>query len=120
MKALKSTGLVPVTVREGFRNYQAGDMVRFSPADAQKFLEAGLVAEASLPKGTGTIAVALPPPAMVSDKILPQELPAIPDDWEARHRLQRIKLAEQITGHPVKPEEADKVIMAELARRLTE
>jgi hypothetical protein len=56
----------------------------------------------------------------MSSRILPHERPAIPDDWDNRHTLQRVKLAEQIAGRPVRREEADKIIKDELARRLTE
>jgi hypothetical protein len=78
------------------------------------------VAEAKLPKGLATEAVPQPDDGLVSDKILPNPVPAIPEGWEEEHSLQQIKLAEQIAGRPVKGAEAAGIIKAELERRLTE
>jgi len=121
MKALKSVGLVPCTVKQDFANYHAGDTVRFSPVDARKYIEAGFITEAKVEKGTEVVPVPEPASELLSGRILPQELPAIPDDWEESHRLQRGKLAEQIKGGPLAAgENADEIIKRELARRLTE
>jgi hypothetical protein len=120
VKAFAHNGLVPMTIKQAFRNYRPGETVRFSPADAQKYLAADLIAAAKVSKDAKTVAVQVSEPGLVSDKILPQELPAIPEDWEQLHRLQRTKLAEQIAARPVTAAEADTVIKDELARRLAE
>jgi hypothetical protein len=120
MKALKHNGLVQVTVKKSFRAYREGETVRLSPSEAQLYVGSGYVEEAKLPKGVEALSVPDAESAMVSDKILPNPLPAIPDGWEGEHQLARMKLAEQLTGRPVKAAEADGIIKRELERRLTE
>jgi hypothetical protein len=120
MKAFKHNGLVPVVVKKSFRAYREGETVRLSPSEAQLYIGSGNVEEAKLPKGVEALSVPDAVSAMVSDKILPNPLPAIPDRWEEQHQLQRMKLAEQLVGRPVKGDEADTIIKRELERRLTE
>lgn len=118
MKALKHNGLVLATVAQPFRNYRVGETVRLNPQDAQRYMDSGVVTETKLRKEIQTVAVPAPQPALTSDKILDRPLPAIPEDWEQRHQLQRVKLAEQIAGRPVtKVVEADGIIRDELKRR---
>ncbi|MBB3018606.1 hypothetical protein FHR70_001660 [Microvirga lupini] len=120
MKAMKHNGLVQVEVKKPFRSYHEGQIVRLSPADAFLYEGSGHVTEAKLPKGVAAETIAQPDDGFVSDKILPNPVPAIPDGWEGEHILQRRKLAEQIAGGTVKPEEVDSIIRRELERRLTE
>lgn len=120
MKALKHNGLVLVVVKKSFRAYREGETVRLSPSEAQLYMSTGYIEEAKLPKGVEASPVPDAESAMVSDKILPNPLPAIPDGWEEQHHLQKMKLAEQLVGRPVKADEADSIIKRELERRLTE
>jgi len=120
MKALKHNGLVLATVAQPFRNYRVGETVRLNPQDAQRYMESGFVTEAKLPKGAQTVSVQAPQPDLASTRILPQVMPAIPENWTDLHYLQRHKLAEQIAGRPVKGAEADKIIEDELKRRAAE
>lgn len=117
MKVSKSSGLGVVEFTQDASPYRLGDRVRMSPADAQKF--AGMFKDVKL-EGVETVTASKTEPDLISPRILPHERPAIPDDWDNRHDLQRMKIAEQIAGRPVKREEADKIIKDELARRLTE
>jgi hypothetical protein len=77
------------------------------------------VAEAKLPKDVAAEAVPQPDEGLLSDKILPNPLPAIPAGWEEQHLLQQLKLAEQIAGRSVKGDEAAQIIRTGLERRLT-
>lgn len=118
MKATKFDGLVRCTVKQSFRGYREGDTVRLSPTEAQLFAASGYVEESKLPKGVATVDVKQPEPEPV--KVLPNPVPAVPEDWQEQHGLQRIKLAEQIAKRKVRLDEADSIIKAELERRLTE
>lgn len=120
MRAMKHNGLVQVEVRRPFRLYHEGQQIRLSPSEAKLYEGDGYVAEVKLPKGVGAEAVPDPDEGLVSDKILPNPVPAIPEGWESEHLLQRRKLAEQIAGGSVKAEEVDTIIRRELERRLTE
>lgn len=120
MKALKHNGLVRVTVTSPFRGYLAGNTVYLKPEEAQAWIDSGCAEEAKLPKGVETVTVPTQDAVLVSDKILPNPALAIPEDWEEIHILPRRRIAEQIAGGPVKPEEVDSIIRAELERRLTE
>ena len=120
MKALKHNGLVRVTITKPFRDYLVGNTVYFAPAEAQKWINAGHAEEAKLPKGVESVTVPSPEPDLISGKILPNPIPAIPEDWTERHQLQQMKIAEQITGRPVGRDEVEPIIKAELERRLTE
>jgi hypothetical protein len=120
MKAMKHNALVQVEIKKPFRSYTEGQIVRLSPADAFLYEGTGHVAEAKLPKGVAAETVPQPDDGLPSDKILPNPVPAIPDSWEEQHFLQQIKLAEQISGRPVKGGEAVEIIRAEIERRLTE
>jgi hypothetical protein len=119
MKAMKHNGLVQVEVKKAFKGYREGQIVRLSPADAFLYEGTGHVAEAK-PKGVAAETVPQPDDGLVSDKILPNPVPAIPDDWEKQHVLPQMKLAEQIAGRPIKGGEAAEIIRAEIERRLTE
>src|SRR5215218_7761438 len=99
MKVSKHTGLVSVIIEQAFRGYVPGAVARFSPEDAQKYLGLELVKEAD---ATGeTVTVKSPAATLDASQILPQALPAIPEDWERLHQLQRLQLAIQIAGRPV-------------------
>lgn len=116
MKAYVHDGLVRAVIKQPFRGYREGDTVRLSPVEAQRY--ADHIEEAKAPKGLKAETVKEPEPEPV--KILPNPVPAVPEDWEDQHVLQRRKLAEQIIKRPVRTDEADAIIKAELARRLTE
>jgi hypothetical protein len=117
MKVMKSSGLGVVEFTEDASPYRLGDRVRMSPVDAERFR--GMFKEVKV-EGVEMTTAPKSEPELMSSRILPHERPAIPDDWDNRHTLQRVKLAEQIAGRPVRREEADKIIKDELARRLTE
>jgi hypothetical protein len=120
MKALKHNGLVRVTVTSPFRGYLTGNTVYLKPEEAQAWIDSGCAEGAKLPKGVEAVTVPPQDPGLISDKILPNPAPEIPENWEGTHMLQRRKLAEQIAGGSVKPDEVDSIIKAEIERRLTE
>jgi hypothetical protein len=118
MKATKFDGLVRCTVKKSFKAYREGDTVRLSPREAQMYVAGGYVEEAKLPKGIAAEEVKSPEPKPVP--ILPNPAPAVPEDWQELHELQRVKLAQQIAKREVSRGEVDGIIKAELERRLTE
>jgi hypothetical protein len=118
MKATKFDGLVRCTVKESFKAYRKGDTVRLSPTEAQLYVASGYVEEAKLPKGIAAEEVKSSEPEPVP--ILPNPVPAVPENWTELHGLQRRKPAAQIAKREVSIDEADGIIRAELERRLTE
>ena len=118
MKATKFDGLVRCTVKKTFKGYREGDTVRLSPAEAQLFVSSGYVEEVKLPKGVAAEEVKAAELEPV--KILPNPMPAVPEDWQELHGLQRRKLASQIAKREARLDEADGIIKAELERRLME
>ena len=99
LRALASSGTVPVSVLEPFGNYLAGDVVRFSPSDASRWMDAGLVEPAKVK--AATVAAELPEnPSLLSPRILPRPLPIIPEDWQDMHILVAAQAGRHISGGP--------------------
>lgn len=117
MKAIVSSGLVPIEITAPYRGYIPGSVVGFSPDAANRVVEAGAGKLVEVPDAA-TVDVTPPRPELAPAEILPQPLAAIPEDWQTSHELQRVKIAQQIAGEPVlRGKDANKIIRAEIARR---
>jgi len=119
------TGLVPMKFLKATLTDKVDDIAGYTPETAMAMHASGLAepaegggkAPGSAEKKSGPVT------SKVLDK--PEDSDAarrggveIPDEWEGIHHLQRITLAEKITGkRPGTAADADNVIRAELERR---
>lgn len=102
MKAIKKTGLVPVTFVRSVLPYKAGETAGLAPEKAREHLDAGLVELMPIPPDVETIVYDLPVKAKAPAPAPKQEVirsaVVITENWQEMHHLQRIKLATQILG----------------------
>ena len=88
MKAVKTTGLVPV------KSSKDGSVFGVSPDAAAKGVEAGDFTLVAIPDGIETIVVSTGRPEVKTEApVSAGSHPDIPNDWEDMHHLQQIKLA---------------------------
>lgn len=118
-KLANEHGLVPMRITESFAPWGRGDVAGFHPGEALRLYErkAAIPAAARLDVEASAPGLLAAPDAPSAPKGNPAVV--IPENWEALHHLQIIRLAKEIRGtsEPLGKEEAYEIVRSEIERR---